>query len=171
MFFWGSRGYNAETFNLLLSTGIILLLMLLLHTPVNCVRHVMDVETVKICLDQRVCMGDVKRPQTEPVPGGVCAAARLHVVILFVLEPGRESLNESGVLESLHFQVLLQSDPTYCSSLTFHRAWRPCHSFTDNCFLTSFFFFSPLLFFFFFSPFSLSLSKEAAFSLQNVNAL
>lgn len=38
------------------------------------------------------------------------------------------------------FQVLLHSEPLYCSSLTFYCGGWPCHSFTDNCFLTMFFF-------------------------------
>lgn len=71
-----------------------------------------------------------------------------HVLILFVFSSGgKKSMPQLlwwVVFKPASFKALLHSEPVYCSSLTFYCGGWPCHSFTDNCFLTMFFFPLPL---------------------------
>lgn len=54
------------------------------------------------------------------------------------------SITAAGCIQACLPQALSHSEPVYCSSLTFYFGGWPCHSFTDNCFLTMFFFPLPL---------------------------
>lgn len=71
-----------------------------------------------------------------------------YVLILFVFSSGgKKSMPQLlwwVVFKPASFKALLHSEPVYCSSLTFYCGGWPCHSFTDNCFLTMFFFPLPL---------------------------